>query len=258
MKRIGLVLLISTAVLAFTACSGGKGNIKINEKNFQDEKFRTIVQSFDLDNDGKLSQSECESVTVIGVDGAADLKGLEYFTNISELEIINSSLTNVDFSSFKHLKTADIQGSYASLDLSSNMELETLNCFSKSLKELKVPQTSTLKYLDCDYGQLTELDLSGCTGLEYISLSDNKIKELDVSNCSELTKLFCDDNELTVLNISGCFKLTELHCEKNMLTELNLSACADLHSLVCMENKLTSLDVLIVPNLKSCSAGQII
>ena len=121
MKRIGLVLLISTAVLAFTACSGGKGNIKINEKNFQDEKFRTIVQSFDLDNDGKLSQSECESVTVISVDGAADLKGLEYFTNISELEIINSSLTNVDFSSFKHLKTADIQGSYASLDLSSNM-----------------------------------------------------------------------------------------------------------------------------------------
>ena len=59
MKRIGLVLLISAAVLAFTACSGGKGNIKINEKNFQDEKFRTIVQSFDLDNDGKLSQSEC-------------------------------------------------------------------------------------------------------------------------------------------------------------------------------------------------------
>ncbi|MDE6195396.1 MAG: hypothetical protein K2F55_00830, partial [Erysipelotrichaceae bacterium] len=76
--------------------------IDINTKNFPDGEFRAYVSSsFDKDQDDILSSTELNAVTQISVGGKtalANLKGIEYFRNVTRLDAYNTSLEALDVS----------------------------------------------------------------------------------------------------------------------------------------------------------------
>ncbi|MBQ7824624.1 MAG: leucine-rich repeat domain-containing protein [Bacteroidaceae bacterium] len=212
--------------------SGNSGNVGDMETVFPDANFRAyVLENFDTDNDGVISDEEAAGVTFINCSdkgNIASIQGIDKFVNLTVLSCEGNQLTT--------------------LDVSGCPALTDLNCGDNQLTALDVSGCPVLTELFCFNNQLTTLDISGCPGLTRLSCFNNQLTTLDVSGCPSLTELFCGGNQLTTLNVSGCSSLTSLSCGENQLTTLDVSSCLDLIYVGCEGNQLTTLDI------SSCSA----
>ena len=230
MKLRPLTAALSAAIItvsagAFTAFADS-GDVEINNTNFPDDVFRKYVEDkCDTDGNKVLSQSEIDAVNKIDVSekNIADLKGIEYFSALTNLNCGINQLT--------------------SLDVSKNTALTQLSCYDNQLTSLDVSQNTALKILRCWNNQFTSLDVSKNTDLTYLDCGINQLTILDVSKNTVLTKLDCYGNKLTSLDVSKNTALTKLDCYGNRLTSLDVSKNTALTKLYCGSNQLTSLDV---------------
>ena len=223
----------------------------------EDSDFKTYcLTNFDADKNGKISLAEAEKVEEIDIDAydhdnkvatgtKKSLKGIEYFTNLKQLNCSNNQLT--------------------SLDIAQNKVLEYLYCDHNKLISLRLNDGKTLKNLNVGGNQLTSLDVSGFVALEMLSVDDNPLMtalsikgcvklgvlstdktaltSLDASGCLAMTQFMCEDSKLQSIDMSGCTALEQVHCLKSELKTLNLSGCTQLAHLVLNDNKLTSINV---------------
>ena len=168
--------------------------VKIDEKNFPDDNFREFLstekagekrdgKNIDQDGDGWLNPGEIAEVKEIACYSKQieDLTGIEYFTELDDLDCQNNSLTR--------------------LDVSKNTKLRGLGCYYNHLTELKL--NTELRALSCGYNSLTELDLTNTPNLQTLICWHNKLTELNVSNQSDLKLLNCGYNRLTSLDLHG-------------------------------------------------------
>ena len=150
-----------------------EGDVAINETNFPDETFRNYVsENFDkADGEGNKDNflsaeeiSDAKSIDVFDMS-ISDLKGVEYFTALTDLLCQSNQLT--------------------SLDVSKNMALTTLDCYSNQLTSLDVSKNTALTHLDCSNNQLTSLDVSKNTALAYLVCYSNRL--LAVNAATDIT-----------------------------------------------------------------------
>ena len=252
------VSLMNTEVMA---------DVEINETTFPDENFRNWVLANSFGRDGVLTDAEIASVTKLNIGSRRiqSLKGIEYFTETSWLDVGGNGITEIDLSPFPkmaHLnvgwckiKNLDLSKNTAltyldcrgngltAIDLSKNTALKTLLCFSNQLAELDVSQNTLLTEIECQNNLLTELDLSKNMVLEKLECMENQLTALDVSQHTALSYLWCYDNQLASLDMSGCTAMGFLDCRLNQLTELDVKDCTELFRLYCANNQLTALDV---------------
>ena len=234
----------SEAALAQMSGEGENGiavqsaGVAIDDTNFPDANFRTIVEHYDTNKDSSLSDTEIAAVEEIDCydKGISNLKGIEYFTALRSLSCGRNQLTALDVS--KNTALTYLHCSYnqlTSLDVSKNTALTYLDCWGNSLTKLDVSKNTALTYLDCGYNQLTALDVSKNTALTYLSCSYNQLTTLDVSKNTALTDLLCHNNQLTTLDVSKNTALTRLRCHNNQLTSLDVSN-TDMKYLYCSVN----------------------
>ena len=234
----------SEAALAQMSGEGENGiavqsaGVAIDDTNFPDANFRTIVEHYDTNKDSSLSDTEIAAVEEIDCydKGISNLKGIEYFTALRSLSCGRNQLTALDVS--KNTALTYLHCSYnqlTSLDVSKNTALTYLDCWGNSLTKLDVSKNTALTYLDCGYNQLTALDVSKNTALTYLSCSYNQLTTLDVSKNTALTDLLCHNNQLTTLDVSKNTALTRLRCHNNQLTHLDVSN-TDMKYLYCSVN----------------------
>ena len=214
-----------------------EGYIAINEKNFPDENFRDYVaRLWDANHDNRFSPSEITAAKSIQCDNLfggqpiKSLKGIEYFTEISELSCVYNNLTEID--------------------LSHNTKLEYLNCHHNKLKELDVSGLPLLETFYCGQNKLQSIDVSKNKQLKDFSCTENPLNTLDVSQNTELEKLACVGNNLTELDVSKNKNLKILWCYQNKLSSLNLENQTELELLGCRENPLNVLSISANTKLK--------
>ena len=213
----------SEAALAQMSGEGENGiavqsaGVAIDNTNFPDANFRTIVEYYDTNKDSSLSDTEIAAVEEIDCydKGISNLKGIEYFTALRSLNCGCNQLT--------------------SLDVSKNTALTKLYCKKNQLTVLDVSKNTALTYLRCNYNQLTSLDVSKNTALTKLYCSNNQLTSLDVSKNTALTGLNCGYNQLTALDVSKNTALTDLDCDKNQLTSLDVSN-TNMDDLDCDDN----------------------
>ena len=234
----------SEAALAQMSGEGENGiavqsaGVAIDDTNFPDANFRTIVEHYDTNKDSSLSDTEIAAVEEIDCydKGISNLKGIEYFTALRSLSCGRNQLTALDVSKNTALtKLYCYNNQLTSLDVSKNTALTYLDCWGNSLTKLDVSKNTALTYLDCGYNQLTALDVSKNTALTYLSCSYNQLTTLDVSKNTALTDLLCHNNQLTTLDVSKNTALTRLRCHNNQLTPLDVSN-TDMKYLYCSVN----------------------
>ena len=221
----------SEAALAQLSGEGENGiavqsaGVTIDNTNFPDANFRTVVKKFDTNQDSSLSDTEIAAVKKINCSnkGITNLKGIEYFTSLNILWCTDNQLT--------------------ALDVSENTALTKLNCCFNKLTSLDVSKNTALTILECHVNRLTSLDVSKNTALTELNCSINKLTALDVSKNTALTELYCNDNQLTSLDVSKNTALISLSCVCNQLTSLDVSKNTALTGLKCRNNQLTVLDV---------------
>ncbi|MCD7723732.1 MAG: hypothetical protein LUH82_07290 [Clostridiales bacterium] len=210
---LALIVLLSCFSAGITAFGSISYPVAINETNFPDAVWRSIVSSnYDTDADGYLSETEALAVTRISPLSAlkeddetiADLTGIEYFTALTTLRAADVGLESIDISALTALTTLDVQGnSLTALDVSASSSLKDLNCRGNTeLTTLEL--CPTLTKLQCDGCAITALDVSTCTSLTTLSCYDNELTELDLSNNTVLTSLNCSINHITSLDLSSC------------------------------------------------------
>ena len=126
MKKILLFLL--TVAIAMAAQAG----VEINTTNFPDDKFRSKVREYDINDDNYLSDAELATVTQMYArySGIRSFEGIKYFTALEELHAMgNASLTAIDMSHNLALKVLEVDNcsSLSSIDVSQNLALEELD-----------------------------------------------------------------------------------------------------------------------------------
>ena len=193
----------SEAALAQVSGEGENGiavqsaGVAIDNTNFPDANFRTVVENFDTNKDGNLSDTEIAAVEEIDCydKGISNLKGIEYFTALRSLNCGCNQLT--------------------SLDVSKNTALTDLHCGDNQLTALDVSKNTALTNLYCSRNQLTALDVSKNTALTGLGCAGNQLTALDVSKNISLTDLDCDKNQLTSLDVSNT-NMDDLDCDDNI------------------------------------------
>ena len=242
----------SEAALAQVSGEGENGiavqsaGVAIDDTNFPDANFRTVVKKFDTNQDSSLSDTEIAAVKKINCSnkGITNLKGIEYFTSLNILLCTDNQLTALDVSENTALTELDCRfNKLTALDVSKNTALTILECNANRLTALDVSKNTALTELDCSFNELTALDVSKNTALTALDCSINKLTALDVSKNTALTKLYCNENRLTALDVSKNTALLYLICVVNQLTSLDVSKNTALTVLNCSNNELTALDV---------------
>ena len=252
------------------------GELAINTRNFPDKAFRTyIAENVDSNGNGTLSADEIlgtESLYLfssigmygyIGI-GAADLKGIEYFANLTELYCADNKIIQLDLSKNTKLRVIHCENnqltslrlnckslaelscmnnSLTSLNLSGYTCLESLWCYNNQLTSLNVTGCSKIDRLDCRENQLTSLNVTACTELYHLNCGGNRLTSLNIANNKVLEYLFCWGNRLTSLNVAGYEYLTMMSCYGNQLKSLSLNGCSALETVWCFDNQLESLTI---------------
>ena len=173
------------------AIESGSVSIDINETNFPDSAFRDYVsENYDLNDNGVLSAGEINAVTEIDIvnyydeDSISDLKGIEYFTAATYLEIWGTAITSLDISALSSLHT---------LYLGCNPDLSSVT----------IGQNNELGYIYIQSNDLSSIDVSGCPALDYLFIWDEPMTSVDISNNAALSRfgLICEGAD--EINISG-------------------------------------------------------
>lgn len=241
------------------------GDIPINEEHFPDQAFRSFISRYiDTNHDNVLSIEEIENTTRINhplypsYSGTrfSSLQGIEYFTHLTYLNCNYHTLTDLDLS--KNIALRELycySNRLANLNVRGCASLQILWCRDNLLTTLDVTGCNSLQELSCHDNQLITLKVNNCISLQFLECSHNQIISLDVNDCTALQNLNCYDNQLTVLDLTQNTLLQGLSCTDNKLTTLNLSNCTVLHNLLCYDNQLVTLDVSNCTALERLECG---
>ena len=228
-------------------------SLPINEKNFPDANFRKYIKGNIAGGRDVLTVEERSKVKIININkkDISDLKGIEAFPNLTELDCGNNSIQKLDLRQNPMLITLKCnKNQLTQLDLSKNPDIDYLNCSENQLEQLDVSHLK-LEYLYCSHNDLEQLDVKNSKWLRELDCSKNELTKLDVdvTHKPNLERVECQNNQLTSLILGENKMLRKLNCANNQLTQLNLNNMISLKELKCQNNQLTALDVSSSPNL---------
>ena len=185
--------------MMLTAPAPVSSGLAIDETNFPDANFRSyVLASFDSNGDEKLDDEEIANVKYIYAPAKtiSSLKGIEYFTELLELNCDNNQLT--------------------SLDVSKNTKLVKLICSKNALTSLNTSYNPMLKKLDIYSNKITSIDVSQNTELETLYIGRNPIETLNVKNNVKLMELKSELNNLTSIDLSNNSPSMTLYMANNI------------------------------------------
>ena len=183
------------------------------EKVKDDDKFTKEMLTQLQDYTGLLNVSAKKIV---------NLKGIEYFTGITELDASYNNLQLLDISTLKDLKK--------------------VNVAYNDLTQFTYGKDNALTDINCRNNNLTILNLAGVTSMETLDCSNNKLTMLNVAGLYQLTFLDCSDNDLTSLGLDGLVALEKLYCDGNALVTLDVSS---LKNLKVLENRRSEITLKV-------------
>ena len=197
----------------------------------------------------KLIIEKCPSIK--------DYKWISEYSNISELSIIDSEMTNEQLKEINFNNLTSLE----KINLSNKNELSDLSSLNVVIPHLKIVDISNININDilsfenadelmtfhADGNQISDLSpLSSSTQLDTLTISHNaitslkplsKLEKLDVLDVSDnaltsltglenilrLSKLYADNNEIQdLLGVENCTVLTEVYLSNNQLSNVNI------------------------------------
>ncbi len=252
--------------------------------NFLDQTFKQYllnhIPTIDLDNDGEISVGEAVATKVLNLDvidpeydTIISLSGIENFSELESLTIIDHPIDFEDFGIFPKLNSLDVKhNKLISIELSSNinlLDLEILNPLNninlsqvKALKrmllgetnltELEFPENSSLNYLFLTTNDLLpNINFKPLSNLDTVWLYYNPLMDsLDVSQNLNLEYVVLFATYFENLDFSNNNNLKFLDCRFNITEELNLGNAVNLVDLFCAKNPIKSLDLSTNINLE--------
>lgn len=200
-----------------------------------------LLEQFDLNKDGGISQKEALRITSIAVctDRISSVQGIAFMPNLVALNVEGSApgaglLTELDVRGnpmLKHLSC--INNRIATIDLSQNSLLERLLCWENILEGIDVSHNRDLQELACAQNLLTSIDVSENPNLRELHFNDTFVQDVDLSKNSSLERISCWNTLLSHLDLGHQAKLESLRCWGTRLRYLDVSSNPVLKELNC-------------------------
>lgn len=217
----------------------------IPDTNFE---AKLIALGYDTDGlNGKVVTNNIKNLTSLDISysSIANLTGIEDFTDLKSLNCSVNPITKLDLSKNINLESLSCgsnsgstngggSGNLTSLDLSKNVNLKSLNCASNKITTLNILACTKLEYLNFGYNFIKNIDLPN--SLTSITFEANPIESIDLSGNKGLTIVDGDYATLKALDLSQNIKLKILYASRTKVNTLDISKNTALTYIVCAEN----------------------
>ena len=143
-----------------------------------------------VDMTNETNKTLVEGVTSLGPNGDMYLDGIEYFTGLQNLTLLNNSvLTELpDLTNLNKLQILSVTSCGLTAVSGLPASLEKLDLNTNKLTELNVSELTNLTYLDVSVNELTELNIDNNTKLTYLACYANRMVELDITNVTAFSQ----------------------------------------------------------------------
>jgi len=237
--------------------------VYIPDPNFK--SWLVANASINTNGDSEIQYSEAQSFTgQISVNGKKilSLTGIEAFTALTDLRVLNNLLTTLDLSANINLKELHAQtNDLVSLDVSANTKLTKLRAFDNELTNLIIKNgnntnltlfEATGNHLTCiqvDNAAYAQANFSAkvdpgvtfktlCEAEEVVFIPNANFKNALLANAGINTN---GDNEI---QLSEAIATPVVNVASKDITDLTgIAAFSSLTHLYCADNRLTSIDV---------------
>jgi len=195
--------------------------------------YINTVTSLDLFNGAGITNltgiedfTALQSLTLNGANLATNGINLSSNNQLKNL-FLNANLTSLNLTQNVNLETlslGDVIGTnnIGTLDLTTNINLQFINCAVSGITSLNLPSTSTLTDIDCRNNSINSLNLSVVPNLQNLTASNNNLIDLGTNSNNSIQKLDLNNNSFTGLNLSNFSQLKNIDCSNNQLECLNL------------------------------------
>ncbi|CAM1345258.1 hypothetical protein [Tenacibaculum amylolyticum] len=210
-------------------------NTYCNYTAIPDANFEAALEALgydDISGDGQVPTALIEVITVLNVSNKniSDLTGIEDFIALIDLTANANSIT--------------------SIDISQNVDLETLIIGANDLTVLDISNNTLLKRLDVLYNDITALDTSNNPSLVTLKAYNTDVTSYDFSNNPLLEKVeIYNNNALTTLDVSNLSQLDDLRINNTGISVLDLSNTPNLRIIRASDSNIQSLDLSIQTSL---------
>ena len=206
-----------------------------------DTKFGPVITEEEIESKSKekISKQALDKLAVIVPNDInkkiTTLQGIEYLSNLLELNLSEIEQENLDFSYNKKLKYLFIKGSkIKTINLNENLELIYLSAvLSEDEKILDLSHLNNLKNLSITNSGLTSVKLPN--GVELVNLNQNLISNINIPNT--VIQLEMNENKLSHIDLPEGMKYVEL--KYNRLKTINVSSTV--YKIDLYQNLLTSI-----------------
>lgn len=242
MKKIVLFLFFITTIAHSQIVNIPDANFKnilinANSSNYVAKNLSDAFFKIDANDDGEIQYSEALQVSYLQLynTNISNVIGIEYFTNLINLQCSYNNINDVD--------------------LLSLVNIQTINLSYNNLNQINTNTLINLTSLSCSNNNITSVDLTNNSNLLNINFDSNNLQTLDISNLNQLTVLTCNNNMLVNIDLPTATNLQSINCSNNLLTNMNFSNYVNLTSIDCFNNNFTSNDFSNLPNLNSLVCG---
>lgn len=223
-------------VLAFTSCLFSQP-LKASGPNdvvpIPDPSFKTFllaytyedgdyVRHLDRNKDGEIQESEAlllKRLVALGSTSALSaiqsFKGIEYFKNLSVIEIPNClQLEDIDLTKNESLTVLYVGGKFTSIDLRNNLQLRTLELNNAKLETIVLNETNAIRSVSLTSDVIESFnypELKNITTLNFYFM--DALKDVDFKLYPELRKLSLVSKSFQSLNLDDLKKLNSLFLE---------------------------------------------
>ena len=253
MKDMSIIkrVIVAVCLMALTLHASA---VKLDDDNFPDESFRgALCLILNVAPNSELSDELLKSVKTMNLKnkGISRLKGIQYFSNLEELDVSENDLNNLayilDLSQLKKLLAANNRINKLPVT-SFYQRLEYLDLKHNSLSSLypfPINDFRNLQYLDCSYNHLTEIDFSRLFSLKDIRFNNNEITTAVTPSYpyNALEKIDASNNQLTSIDTEKLMNLRELRVTNNKNISFDVSKNTALQDLQCAYCGVSTLDL---------------
>lgn len=189
-----------------------------------------------------------------------NIKGKQFSTNLSELDLQNMQLTSSDIKELKYMNNLKIlwlnDNSITNLqpisELTSLVELHLGNNNISDISSLA--KLKNLTMLSIKTNCISDISaLEGLTGLKTLSFSDNNISDISaLKNLTSLERLWINNNNISDIScLKNCTRMIQLDLVNNKINDIScLSEMADLLYLYMSYNPINDISALEKINLR--------
>lgn len=160
----------------------------VNAENIPDENLRYIIKKDICNGEDVITEEMVKATTELNLDNKniKDAKGIEYFTELTTLDLSSNKLDKIDVSALKKLSKLNLSSNeLTALDVSKNTALEELNVSNNHIMYMSVDANTSLAGAKFDGKNQTKtvsqstIDTSSMEGfnIERVSNMDNLKKD---------------------------------------------------------------------------------